>query len=52
MTAARMLTERYKLQNRRFCVPGHPLVHYFKAVFCEIDTNIGLFATYMVTRWI
>jgi len=50
MTAARILIERYTLQNRRFYVPGHPVVHYINAAFGEIDTHICLFATYMAKK--
>jgi len=39
MTADRLFSECHKLQNRRFYVPGHPLVQYIKDVFGEIDTH-------------
>ena len=47
MTTARMYIECHKLQNRRFSVPGHPLVHYIKAVFSAIDKHVCLFVTCM-----
>jgi hypothetical protein len=50
MTAARMFVECHKLHNRRFYVPGHPLVQYIKAVFGEIDTHVRLFATYLAKK--
>lgn len=50
ITAARMFIECHQLQNRRFCVSGHPLIHYIKAVFGAIDTQICLFATCMAKK--